>query len=200
MSDTPLGARHYSDQVERPQAGETGETYGSDVVADVLRALDLPFVALNPGASFRGLHDSIVNHLGNEQPQMLLCLHEEHAVALAHGYAKVAERPLAVVLHSNVGLMHGTMAIFNAWCDRVPMLILGATGPVDAARRRPWIDWIHTARDQGALVRPYVKWDDQPASATAAVESVLRAHLISTTAALWSDLRQPRRRHAGGRG
>ena len=181
MPDMPIGAGHNTGAVERPEPGEAGLTYGSDVIADVLRALDLPFVALNPGASFRGLHDSIVNHLGNSQPQMLLCLHEEHAVALAHGYAKVAERPLAVVLHSNVGLMHGSMAIFNAWCDRVPMLILGATGPVDAARRRPWIDWIHTARDQGALVRSYVKWDDQPASATAAVESVLRAHLISTT-------------------
>jgi thiamine pyrophosphate-dependent acetolactate synthase large subunit-like protein len=170
------------DAVERPEPGAAGGRYGSDRVADVLRALDIPYVALNPGASFRGLHDSLVNHLGNERPRMLLCLHEEHAVALAHGWAKVTGRPLAVVLHANVGLMHGSMGIFNAWCDRTPMLVLGATGPVDAARRRPWIDWIHTARDQGALVRHYVKWDDQPASAEAAVESVLRAHLIASTA------------------
>ena len=94
---------------------------------------------------------------------MLLCLHEESAVAIAHGYAKVTQRMLGVVLHSNVGLMHATMAIFNAWCDRVPMLLLGATGPVDAKARRPWIDWIHTAADQGALIRDYTKWDDQPA-------------------------------------
>ncbi len=151
------------------------------MVADALRALEIPFVALNPGASFRGLHDSLVNHLGNRDPRMLLCLHEEHAVALAHGWAKVTERPMACVLHSNVGLMHGTMAIFNAWCDRVPMLVLGATGPVDAAKRRPWIDWLHTARDQGALVRNYTKWDDQPASPAAAVESLLRANLLATT-------------------
>ena len=184
MLDAPGGARvNDPDAVERPDPTEAPtRLYGSDRVADVLRALDIPYVALNPGASFRGLHDSLVNHLGNEQPRMLLCLHEEHAVALAHGWAKVTDRAMAAILHSNVGLMHGTMAIFNAWCDRTPMLVLGATGPVDAARRRPWIDWIHTARDQGALVRGYTKWDDQPASAPAAVEAVLRAHLIATTA------------------
>src|SRR6185369_5879433 len=155
--------------------------FGSDVIASMLRSLDIPYVALNPGASFRGLHDSLVNHLGNERPQMLLCLHEESAVAIAHGYAKVTQRMLGVVLHSNVGLMHATMAIFNAWCDRVPLLLLGATGPVDAARRRPWIDWIHTASDQGALVRDFTKWDDQPGSIEAACESLLRAMQIACT-------------------
>jgi thiamine pyrophosphate-dependent acetolactate synthase large subunit-like protein len=158
------------------------DIWGSDAIAAMLRALDIPFLALNPGASYRGLHDSIVNYLGNEKPQMLLCLHEESAVAIAHGYARAAERMMGVVLHSNVGLMHGTMAIFNAWCDRVPMLILGATGPWDAAKRRPWIDWLHTASDQGALVRDYTKWDNQPASVPAAYEALLRATQIANTA------------------
>jgi thiamine pyrophosphate-dependent acetolactate synthase large subunit-like protein len=169
--------------IERPAGVAAGEpAFGSDVIAATLRALDLPFIALNPGASFRGLHDSLVNFLGNARPQMLLCLHEEHAVAIAHGYAKVTGRPMAVVVHSNVGLFHATMAIFNAWCDRMPVIVLGATGPVDAARRRPWIDWIHTARDQGAIVRGYVKWDDQPASPAAARESLLRAAWLAQTA------------------
>ena len=158
------------------------ELWGSDAIAAMLRALDIPFLALNPGASYRGLHDSIVNYLGNERPQMLLCLHEEAAVAIAHGYAKASGRMMGVVLHSNVGLMHASMAIFNAWCDRVPMLILGATGPWDAARRRPWIDWIHTASDQGALVRDYTKWDNQPASVPAAYEALLRAVQMADTA------------------
>jgi thiamine pyrophosphate-dependent acetolactate synthase large subunit-like protein len=156
--------------------------WGSDAIAAMLRALDVPYLALNPGASYRGLHDSIVNYLGNERPQMLLCLHEEAAVAIAHGYAKASGRMMGVVLHSNVGLMHGSMAIFNAWCDRVPMLILGATGPWDAARRRPWIDWIHTSSDQGALVRDYTKWDNQPASVPAAYEALLRAAQMANTA------------------
>jgi thiamine pyrophosphate-dependent acetolactate synthase large subunit-like protein len=156
--------------------------FGSDVVAETLAALDIPYIALNPGASYRGLHDSIVNFLGNEQPQMLLCLHEEAAVAIAHGYAKVTGRAMAAAVHSNVGLFHATMAIFNAWCDRMPILILGATGPVDAMKRRPWIDWIHTAADQGAIIRNFSKWDDQPASAGAAREAVLRAYWLSNTA------------------
>jgi thiamine pyrophosphate-dependent acetolactate synthase large subunit-like protein len=169
--------------IERPvSAGGNAASFGSDVVAETLRALDIPYIALNPGASYRGLHDSLVNYLGNETPQMLLCLHEESAIAIAHGYAKVTGRAMATAVHSNVGLMHGTMAIFNAWCDRMPLIVLGATGPVDAQHRRPWIDWIHTARDQGALVRGYTKWDDQPASPAAAREAVLRAAWITNTA------------------
>jgi thiamine pyrophosphate-dependent acetolactate synthase large subunit-like protein len=168
---------------ERPVGSpKQNEIWGSDAIAAMLRALDIPYVALNPGASFRGLHDSLVNYLGNERPQLLLCLHEESAVAIAHGYAKASGRMMGVALHSNVGLMHATMAIFNAWCDRVPMLILGATGPWDAARRRPWIDWIHTSSDQGALVRDYTKWDNQPASVPAAYEALLRAAQIANTA------------------
>ena len=147
----------------------------------MLRPSAMPYLALNPGASFRGLHDSLVNYLGNRDPRMLLCLHEESAVAIAQGYAKVTGRPMGAVLHSNVGLMHASMAIFNAWCDRVPMLLLGATGPMDAARRRPWIDWIHTASDQGALVRDFTKWDNQPASIPAACEALLRALQLAQT-------------------
>ena len=169
--------------LDRPiPAGVNAAGFGSDVAADALRATEIPYIALNPGASYRGLHDSLVNYLGNERPQMLLCLHEESAVAIAHGYAKVTGKAMAAAVHSNVGLMHATMAIFNAWCDRMPMVILGATGPVDAVKRRPWIDWIHTARDQGALVRGYTKWDDQPASPAAAREAVLRANWIANTA------------------
>ena len=170
-------------KLDRPvPAGINAPGFGSDVVADALRALDISYIALNPGASYRGLHDSLVNYLGNERPQLLLCLHEESAVAIAQGYAKVTGRAMAAAVHSNVGLMHATMAVFNAWCDRMPIVVLGATGPVDATKRRPWIDWIHTARDQGALVRGYTKWDDQPASPVAAREAVLRAGWIANTA------------------
>jgi thiamine pyrophosphate-dependent acetolactate synthase large subunit-like protein len=166
-----------------PQPSEPDETvWGSDAIAEMLRAMDIPYVLLNPGASFRGLHDSLVNHLGNEKPQMVVVLHEEHAVAIAHGYAKVTGKPLIAILHSNVGLMHGTMAIFDAWVDRVPVIVLGATGPVDANKRRPWIDWIHTAQDQGAMVRNFTKWDAQPASIPSAQEALLRARQIATTA------------------
>ncbi|HZB62610.1 MAG TPA: thiamine pyrophosphate-binding protein [Microvirga sp.] len=162
-------------------AAVSNEMWGSDVVAQTVRALGYRYISLVPGASFRGLHDSLVNHLGNTDPRMIVCLHEEHAVSIADGYSRVADEPMAVALHSNVGLMHATMTIFNAWCDRRPMLILGATGPMDAHKRRPWIDWIHTAQDQASLIRPYIKWDNQPASPEAAVEAVLRADQIART-------------------
>jgi thiamine pyrophosphate-dependent acetolactate synthase large subunit-like protein len=184
-AEKPASAAHPSLRaLERPAnlTGTNAPGFGSDVVADTLRALEIPYIALNPGASYRGLHDSIVNFLGNETPQMLLCLHEESAVAIAHGYAKVTGRAMAAAVHSNVGLFHATMAIFNAWCDREPVIVLGATGPVDAAKRRPWIDWIHTARDQGAIVRNYTKWDDQPASPAAAREALIRATWMANTA------------------
>ena len=170
-----------NDTAREAAARQSVAEWGSDAVADLLRALDIPYIALTPGASFRGLHDSLVNHLGNTRPELLLCVHEESAVALAHGYARVTGRPLAVALHANVGLMHATMAIFNAWCDRIPMLLLGAVGPVDAVKRRPWVDWIHTSRDLGSLVRGYTKWDDQPASVAAALEAIVRGHRIAMT-------------------
>lgn len=161
-------------QLEEPR-------WNSDLVADAVRAADVDYIALNPGASYRGFHDSLVNYLGDKQPAMLLCLHEEHAVAIAHGYAKVTERPMAVMLHSNVGVMHATMGIFDAFCDMVPVLLLAADGPMDARARRPWIDWIHTNSDVGALVRPYVKWDDRPASVGAAIDAIGRAAQLTRT-------------------
>jgi acetolactate synthase-1/2/3 large subunit len=147
-------------------------------VAELLEHLGIEYVAFSPGATFRGLHDSLVNVGG---PGIIECLHEEISVAITHGYAKATGRPLAVALHDVVGLQHAAMAIFNAWCDRVPILLLGATGPMDATRRRPWIDWIHTANVQGQLVRDYVKWDDQPGSLAAIPESIVQGLKLATT-------------------
>ena len=155
--------------------------WGSDVAAQMLRRAGLKYVALNPGASYRGLHDSIVNHLGNRDPGMLLCLHEDHAVGIAHGYAKASGMPMGAIVHSNVGLMHGHMGIFNAHCDRVPVMILGATGPVDSHQRRPWIDWIHTSADQASIVRDIIKFDNQPSSAEGIVDAMARAYVMART-------------------
>ncbi|HET9149541.1 MAG TPA: thiamine pyrophosphate-dependent enzyme [Alphaproteobacteria bacterium] len=172
-----------SGQIDKPKnLGNPRMGWASDAIAELLARMDFPYISLVPGASYRGFHDSLVNYLGNSSPRMLVNLHEEHAVAVAHGYSKVTDKPLPVALHSNVGLMHGTMAIFNAWCDRAPMIIFGANGPVDANERRPWIDWIHSTSDMGALIRDYTKWDDAPTSVPAAFESLLRANQIARTA------------------
>ena len=154
--------------------------FGSDLVVDLLRAVGVEHVAVNPGATFRGLHDSLVNY-GNGRPEMILTTHEEIAVAMAHGYAKARQTPMAAVVHDIVGLQHASMAMFNAFCDRAPVFVLGATGPMDATRRRPWIDWIHTALVQGNQVRDYVKLDDQPASVAAIPEAFLRAWRLART-------------------
>lgn len=178
-NDRTAGSIVHDTPVPGPQSGEC---WGSDAVAAMLRELDVPYIALVPGASYRGLHDSIVNYLGNRNPQMVLAIHEEGAVAIAHGYAKVTDRMMAAAVHANIGLLRAPMAIYNAWCDRAPVLILGATGPWDAMKRRPWIDWIHTSADQGGLIRDFTKWDNQPGSPAAAMEALLRASQIAQTA------------------
>ena len=154
-------------------------TYGSDVIVDLLKGFGIEYAALNPGASYRGLHDSLVNYGGN-RPEIITCTHEEVAVAVAHGYAKVTGKPMAAIVHDVVGLLHCTMAIYYAHVDRVPVLVLGATGPVDRSKRRPYIDWIHTALVQGNAVRDYVKWDDQPASVADFGASFARGYRIAT--------------------
>src|SRR5215207_2534515 len=156
--------------------------WGSDVVAEMLRRLDVEYVSLVPGSSYRGLHDSLVNFNGNQRPTMILCNHEEVAVALAHGYAKVRRRAMASIVHSNVGLMHATMAVFNAFEDHRPLLLLGGNGPMDATRRRPGLDWVHTTHGQGELVRQYTKWEHQPASVSALPDALLRAWQATHTA------------------
>jgi len=155
--------------------------YGSDVIVDLLKALDIEYVALNPGATFRELHESIVNYGGNQNPKIILCCHEEVAVDIAHGYNMAATKPMAAIVHNVVGLLNATMSIYNAWVDRTPVLILGATGPMATEKRRPWIDWIHTAVGQGSVVRDYVKWDDQVMSLPSAIDSILRGYQLTMT-------------------
>ena len=153
------------------------DRWASDVIVDLLHAYDLPYAALNPGASFRGLHDSIVNYGGNH-PTMMLCQHEETAVQIAHGYAKASGRPMVAILHNLVGLLHSNLAIYYAYIDRAPIFVIGATGPMDETKRRPRIDWIHTAQGQGEAVRAYTKWDYQPHTSDGVPEAFSRAYSV----------------------
>ena len=161
----------------RPSRAE----WGSDLVVEMLGALGIPYIALNPGSSYRGIHDSLVNFGDPNTPEMVVTLHEEIAIAVAHGYARATGRPLAAAVHNVVGLQHASMAIYNAWCDRVPMLVIGGTGPIASDHRRNHIDWVHTANVQGNIVRDWVKWDDQPASLAAISDSMLRAYRLAMT-------------------
>ena len=145
---------------------------------DILNAYGVEYVSANIGSTFRSLWDSIVNYGGDRLPKSISVLHEEIAVAMAHGYAKASGRPMAVLLHDLVGLQHASMAIYNAWCDRVPVFILGASGPMGTEKRRPWIDWVHTANPPNTQVRDYVKWDDLPHSIESVPESLIRAYAL----------------------
>lgn len=165
---------HVADQAGRPE-------WGSDVIMDMLRLLDVEYAAVLPGSTFRGIHDSAVNYTANRCPELILCNHEMITVSLARGYYRATGRPMAAMVHNVVGLLNASMTIYDAWCDRAPVLIIGGTGPLDATRRRGAVDWQHTANVQGGLVREFTKWDDQPGSLADIPESLLRAHRIAVT-------------------
>ncbi|MFM1815338.1 MAG: hypothetical protein RLZ98_2033 [Pseudomonadota bacterium] len=152
----------------------------SDVIVDLIKQYDFPYITLNPGASFRGLHDSLVNY-GNNEPMMMLCNHEEIAVEIAHGYSKASGKPMIAIVHNLVGLLHCNLAVYYAYIDRCPVFVIGATGPMDEKRRRPHIDWTHTALVQGQAVRDYTKWDYQPTSIHGVPESFQRAYSVMMT-------------------
>ena len=152
---------------------------GSDFMLDVLKSLNFEYVALNPGSSFRGLHESIVNYGKNSAPELIECMHEESAVAMAHGYFKAEGRPMLVAAHGTVGLQHASMALYNAWCDRVPVyLVIGNYN--DATLRRP-AEWYHGVQDAALMVRDFTKWDDTPWSLAHFAESAVRAYNVAVT-------------------
>ena len=155
------------------------ERCGSDFMVDVIKSLGFEYVCANPGSSFRGLHESIINYGGNKAPEFITCCHEESSVAMAHGYFKVEGKPLAVMSHGTVGLQHAAMAIYNAWCDRVPVYMFIGNW-ADGATRRP-AEWYHGVQDAAAMVRDYTKWDDEPRSLTHFAESAVRAYKIALT-------------------
>ncbi|MGD8324718.1 MAG: thiamine pyrophosphate-binding protein [Gammaproteobacteria bacterium] len=157
------------------------EHAGSDFMVDVIKSLDIDYLATNPGSSFRGLHESLVNYGGNHKPEVLTCVHEEQAVAMGHGYFKVAGKPLAVACHGTVGIQHAAMAVYNAWCDRAPVVLI-AGNHLDATDRRIGVEWAHSAQDCNRPIRDYIKWDDTPVSLPHFAESMVRAYKIAMTA------------------
>jgi acetolactate synthase-1/2/3 large subunit len=180
MSESQDQARDQTKEDRSKNVVPNYRGWQSDIIVDLIKQYDFEFITLNPGASFRGLHDSLINY-GKNDPPMMLCNHEEIAVQIAHGYAKASGKPGAVILHNLVGLLHACMAIYYAYIDRVPLFIMGATGPMDEGKRRPHIDWTHTALVQGNAVRDYVKWDYQPTAIEGVPESFARAYSVMTT-------------------
>jgi thiamine pyrophosphate-dependent acetolactate synthase large subunit-like protein len=172
--DVPEGGRGGA------EPGKIIEHPGSDFMVDVLKTLKIEYLGSNPGSTFESLHESLINYGNNQMPEFLTCCHEESAVAMAHGYYKIEGKPMMALLHGTVGLQHASMAIYNAYADRVPIyMIVG--NHTDASVRRPGVEWYHSAQDLPALVRDYVKWDDQPASLQHFADSAVRAYKVAMT-------------------
>src|SRR5688572_18849303 len=176
----PAGPVRETDPPANTEVLGPNERPGGDFMVDVLKSLKFDYVASNPGSSFRGIHESIVNYGGNSAPEFITCCHEESSVAMAHGYFKAEGKPMAVLCHGTVGIQHASMAIYNAYCDRVPIYIL-AGNHLDATHRRPGVEWAHSVQDASAMVRDYVKWDDTPVSLAHFGESAVRAYKIAMT-------------------
>jgi len=172
VADTaPPPARENPRIIERP---------ASDFMVDVIKSLGFEYAGANPGSSFEGLHESIINYGGNSMPELLTCCHEESSVAMAHGYAKIEGKPMLAIVHGNIGLQHASMAIYNAYADRVPVFIVAGNW-LDAGSRANGVNSYHSAQDMALIVRDYVKWDDEPASLGAFAESMVRAYKIAMT-------------------
>ncbi len=157
-----------------------GGMAGSDFMVDVIKKLDIKYLPSNCASSFRAIHESLINYGGNKMPEFLTCMHEESAVAMGHGYFKITGKPLLTLCHGTVGLQHASMAIYNAWCDRVPVIVMGGND-LDAAHRPPGVPTFHSAQDINALVRDFTKWDDTPVSLQHFAQSFVRAYKIATT-------------------
>jgi len=180
-ANTPAqAAASNSDGEKPPSRDKIISRPGSDFMVDVIKATGIEYIASNPGSSFRSLQESIINYGGNKKPEFLTCMHEETSVGMAQGYAKAAGKPMGMMAHGTVGLQHAAMAVYNAWCDRVPIMMF-AGNFLDAAKRRPGVEWYHCVQDPAALLRDFTKWDDQPLSLQHFAESVMRGYKIATT-------------------
>ena len=153
---------------------------GSDYMLDVIKSLDIDYVFTNPASSCRGLHDSIITYGDNKKPELLTCMHEESATAMAHGYFKVAGKPAIALCHGTVGLQHATMGIYNAWCDRAAVILMTGNSR-DSVTRRPGVPTTHSVQDPAVMVRDILKFDDQPASLQHFGESLVRAYRMAMT-------------------
>ncbi|HLH87141.1 MAG TPA: thiamine pyrophosphate-dependent enzyme [Xanthobacteraceae bacterium] len=178
----PPGPRQIAVETQAPSIDPmyNQSTSGGDFMVDVLKTLDIDYLAINCASSFRGLHEAVLNHGNNTKPEIITCAHEEIAVHMGQGYAKMEGRPIAMACHGVVGLQHATMAMYNAWCDRVPIMVLGGN-IMEANKRAPGAEWVHSGVDINSIVRDFTKWDDQPTTLQHFAESTVRAYKIATT-------------------
>src|SRR4051794_15740925 len=177
----PAAAQAAAAQPPAATAADGGpKKYASDFMVDLFRSMNMEYMFAMCASSFIGIHESVINYAGNRNPEAITCTHEEISVAMANGYAKIEGKPVLVCVHGTVGTQHAAMAIYDAWCDRVPVyLVLGNTQ--DASQRAGEVFWVHSAQDPAAIIRDMTKWDDNPVSLPHFAESAARAYAIAMT-------------------
>src|SRR5205814_6414674 len=143
---------------------------GSDLMVQVLKDMGVEYVAANPGSSFEGLQESLINYgtPPNRMPELITALHEESAVTMAHGYGKAEGKPLVALQHGTIAIQHAAMSIYQAYYDRTPVLLL-------AGRDEGFIA-AHTANDMAGMVRSFTKWDAQPKTLEESLTAIQRAY------------------------
>ena len=148
---------------------------GSDLMVDVLRGLGVEYVASNPGSSFEGLQESIINHghPPNRMPEFITALHEMSAVDMASGYGRSEGKPMAALLHGTLGVQNASMAIYQAFSGRIPVLLL--VGRDDGFFQS------HTADDIAGIVRSFTKWDAHPATLEDSLAAIQHAYNLAMT-------------------
>src|SRR5690242_3854552 len=176
----PSAAQLAADTQPPTRDSVTQSSSGGEFMVDVIKTLDIDYLTMNCASSFRGLHEAVINHGNNTKPEIITCAHEEIAVHMGQGYAKIEGKPIAMACHGVVGLQHATMAMYNAWCDRVPVMVFGGN-IMEANKRAPGAEWVHSGVDIGAITRDFTKWDDQPTTLQHFAESTVRAYKIATT-------------------
>src|SRR5690348_5508726 len=160
--------------------GPSTEQPGSDYMVDVIKSLGIEYYAANPSSTLKSLHESLINYGGNSNPEFITCTHEEASVALGNGYFKIAGKPIIAAVHGTVGSQHASMAVYNAYCDQAPVIVVMGN-ILDAAERRIYVDWLHSSQDVAAILREYTKWDDSPVSLSHFSESIVRAYKAAMT-------------------
>ena len=179
MNDTPTDFSHHETPINLPANRSEPEDV-SDAMAELLGKMDFDYVFLLPAQAIAGF-TTLVNHNRNLDPKIVLATSELSAASMAHpDTPRPPTNLLWCILHDLVGLMNGSMGLYNAYCDRTPVLFLGGAGPLDPDQRR-FIEWNHSASTQADIIKDWVKWTDEPPTGNATLKSIVRGKTICET-------------------
>ncbi|HEY7466619.1 MAG TPA: thiamine pyrophosphate-requiring protein [Dehalococcoidia bacterium] len=137
----------------------------AEAYIELLAARGVDYFFGNGGTDFGPIVDAYAKRLDQELPvpKPVTVPHEITAMAMAAGYAMVTRRPQVVMVHTIPGTANATGGLINARSNNVPMLFSAGRTPLTESglkgSRNGGIHWAQESRDQGSMVREWVKWD-----------------------------------------